>query len=89
MKVVDRKDAPLSLFKVHYFMPQAGEPFMMLNVDLEAFASASGSIACESLPPELQKEYQEGESEVNSRQFTVNVDIFFGHNILWDKFLCG
>ena len=44
---------------------QAGEPFMMRNVDQEVFVSASGSIACESLPPELQKEYEEGKSDVN------------------------
>ena len=47
-------------------MLQAGEPFMMLNVDHEAFASASGSIACESLPPELKKEYEEGEHDANN-----------------------
>ena len=55
---------------------------MMLNVDHEAFVSASGSIACESLPPELQKEYEEGQCKVNNRQLRF-CEIYlhgFGHS---------
>ena len=56
---------------------------MMRNVDHEVFVCASGSIACESLPPELQKEYKEGESEVNSGQFTVNLEFS------WSQYFMG
>ena len=39
---------------------QAGDPFMLFNVQHEAFASASGSFAIDTLPEELRKESGQG-----------------------------
>ena len=39
---------------------QAGDPFMLFNVQHEAFASVSGSFAIDTLPAEVRKESEQG-----------------------------
>ena len=48
-------------FYVAFFCEiQAGDPFMLFNVQHEAFASASGSFASDTLPEELRKKSEQG-----------------------------